>query len=75
MEGGIMKTLLLGCLLLVGCACNDLYLGDAGWIHYKDTGGVWHPIKIVQETPTAPECEPPVKDMDKCLDAIGMRQH
>ena len=60
---------------LVGCACNDLYLGDKGWVHYKDISGTWHPVQVAEVAKPLPECESPIKDMDKCLDSLQLRQH
>ena len=67
--------LILACLSFTGCMCNDLYLGDKGWIHYKDDAGVWHPVQVAETAKPIPECESPIKNMDKCLDELQLRQH
>lgn len=78
-----MKTLLLlSVFTLVGCASGNyfgdagyIYTGDKGWIHYKDATGIWHPVKLAATVKPLPECATPIKDMDKCLDSLGLRQH
>ena len=42
---------------------------------YKDAAGVWQPIRLAATVTPLPECETPIKNMDKCLDSLGSRQH
>jgi hypothetical protein len=79
-----MKKALLAisCLMLVACASGNyygdagkVYTGDKGYVHTKDNSGVWRPVPTGETVKPLPECESPIKDMNKCLDSIQQQQH
>jgi hypothetical protein len=74
--------LITTCFLVAACASGNyygdagkVYTGDKGYVHTKDDSGVWRPVPTGETVKPLPECETPIKDMDKCLDSIQLRQH
>lgn len=71
-------------LMLCSCASGNyfgdagkVYTGDKGYVHHKLPDGTWgyYGLASAKSAQALPECESPIKDMDRCLDALGWRQH
>ena len=85
----MVKTIgLILLFMLTGFAAGNyfggagkVYLGDVGWVHYKDSFGTWHAVKAdgppcQQEVKILPECDDslPGYNFGKCVQ-MNMRQH